>query len=694
VFAVERLRLPRGIGFLICGCVLLAAYPASLQEAPPAAALAGEAYRLGPGDVVEVVVGGVEELALQPSEKGIIIGLDGCFMYPYADVIAAQGKTCSEVAAIIHEALSRRYQNFSVSVRVQALNAQRINVLGAVNQPGSFPYEPELLIRDAIARAGGAVLDGEGAASQVRARLVSATGESETIDLQEALQGVGEYGTRVLEPGDTLVVEQEATVSVLGYVRLPGHFKVKDGTRLSDAIALAGGAMDEQGTQRRLIGDLSRVTINRPGAEMLEVDLTNILGGEGQEDPILLPGDLVYVPPSDQVATIVGYVRQPGKYSFQEGERVSDIIALSGGEVVQVGAIGGSRGDLRRVVLARADGTRLTLDQSRLAQGDPDGGMDPILEPGDTIFVPEERLEVSVLGHVVAQGRYPLRPDDRVADALANAGGPLQPREIPAATTGADLANCVLYRANGDRLLLDLTAFSANRPLGPAPTPDRTRAELDIINNPPLEHGDTLVVPEADSRVRVDGYVTRPGYFEYRAWETISQAIAMAGGPLRNVGSESLAVLRYPNGAEEEIDIRRDDRVLSAGLSIYIPYARYNVAVLGYVALPGLYEWHEGDTVVDMIAQARGPLPPRTDGGMRILKGEYYRAILIRRIDGKGEYFDLDLKKYYENGDLAANPKVLPDDVIMVPQKDKLNPQTILQDIFALPGVLNNIFFR
>ena len=192
--------------------------------------------------------------------------------------------------------------------------------------------------------------------------------------------------------------------------------------------------------------------------------------------------------------------------------------------------------------------------------------------------------------------------------------------------------------------------------------------------------------------MRVDGFVRLPGYFEFRPTETVSQAIAMAGGPETNIGSEYRAILRYPNGAEEEIDVRTDDRLLSPGLSIRVPYARYRVAVLGYVTLPGTYEWHEGDRVVDMVAQARGPIPPRSDGGMRILKGEYYRAILVRRADGEAEYFDLNLAKYYQEGDLTANPLVQPDDVIIVPQKDKFNPQVIFQDLLSLGGLFEAIF--
>ncbi len=647
---------------LVALCCLAAVLPARAEE-----------YRIGLGDVLEVQILGEPELSVPP--PGLTTGPDGAIVLPFVGPVPAAGSTCEEIAERIRAALIEKeiLLDPSVMVRVREYHAQTYNVLGAVHAPGSYPFRPGLTLRDAIAAAGGLVEAGDGAASRTSARLVRSDGQAVPIPLLEVLTGETGLAAVTLEPGDTLLIDRRGTVAVIGQVTAPGVIEVDGEAPLSEIIARSGGVT--------AAGDLDRVSLRRSDGTSEEVALRTLAAGAAQ-GPAVRPGDTVYVP-EIRHANVIGFVANPGPYPVRAETRVSDLVSAAGGPSSGGTSVAGahwSRGDLSRVVLTRRGGASLTLDLAAvLLRGETLPELDPLVGPGDSVFVPEERLEVAVLGHVGAPGRYGLRPGDRITDALALAGGPLRPTAIPSAETAADLAHCVLHRVDGKSVSLDL-----QRLLDQPSAPD----------NLVLQQGDTLFVPEADNRVMVAGYVTTPGYFAYRPGDTVRAAVAMAGGVLANVGSQNAVTVRHADGAEVVLDLAAGDQPLASGDLITVPFARLRVAVLGWVVHPGVFEWHEGDTVADMLAQAGGPV---------IENGDKYRAILIRRTKGaaageagaprpvdvltsigseprpeggrttRGDYEVVDLGRFYNKGQLAGNPPVRPDDIIFVPKSDHTN---------------------
>lgn len=645
--SVRRILLP-------C-LVLLLAIPAVAQT-----------YRIGAGDVLEVQVLGEPDLSVPA--PGLAVGPDGSVVLPFVGPVAAVGNTCEEVAERVRLALIEReiLLEPSVMVRVREYHAQTYNVLGAVRAPGSFPYRRDVTIRDALAAAGGLVESGDGAASRTSARLVRWDGQAMPLPLADVLGGGGAFSVLTLEPGDTLVIDRRGAVAVIGQVRTPGVIEIDGETRVSEMVARAGGATEA--------GDADRISIRRADGTAEEVSIRANLAQEA----LVRPGDTVYVPEMER-ANVIGFVAAPGPYPVRPGSRVSDLVSLAGGPA-SGGATGAgirwSRGDLSRVVLTRREGASVTLDlQAVLLHGQTLPELDPVVHAGDSIFVPEERLEVAVLGHVAAPGRYGLRPGDRVTDALAMAGGPLRPTTIPSASTAADLAHSVLHRVDDQSVSLDVGALL-----------EQPGSEANVV----LAQGDTLFIPEADNRVMVAGYVTTPGYFAYRPGDTVRSAVAMAGGVLTNVGSESAVTVRHSDGAEETVDLTLVDQPLRSGDLVTVAFARLRVAVLGWVVHPGVFEWHEGDTVADMLAQAGGPV---------IDSGDKFHAILIRRTKAsqagapkpvevlasigkpkpelgrttRGDYEVVDLGRFYEKGQLAGNPPVRPDDIVFVPKSDHTN---------------------
>lgn len=114
-------------------------------------------------------------------------------------------------------------------------------------------------------------------------------------------------------------------------------------------------------------------------------------------------------------ARVAGKVGSPGLVPLDRNYRVLDILLRSG----WVQDAGASYVVLRRGV----DGREITLNTVDLARGDPQ--KDPLVESGDTIFVPEADL-VYVTGQINRPGPIALRPNMTVRQLLAMAGGVTQ----------------------------------------------------------------------------------------------------------------------------------------------------------------------------------------------------------------------------------------------------------------------------
>jgi polysaccharide export outer membrane protein len=482
--------------------------------------------------------------------------------------------------------------------------------------------------------------------------------------IRKALDGTVLVHPRVM----VRVQKHNQGVSVLGFVATQGRVPLlAEGSRLSQVLAAAGGVLSETGS-------LQRVLITRDTGEVIEANLDKVVSGDAQADVMVRPGDVVYVPHTEQLANVFGYVATPGRYAIQQGDRISDLIARAGGPLV--GREGGAaEGDLSAVALMRADGATLTLDMTKALADRGSDASNPPAQAGDAVFVPEVRLDVSVLGHVVSPGRVQVRPGDRVSDALAAAGGPIRPTAVPAETIGADLAASVLYRARASREVVPLHL-------------DRLYNDPKQFEDLPLVSGDVIIVPEGKNVIEVSGYVQKPGEYPFRAGETVRGALALAGGPLLNIGSGTTAMVRHADGSEEQINVERDDPKVLPGDAISVPYMRERVAVVGAVVAPGVFDWHEGDTLVSMLARAAGPRVPETAGMFKMERGNPSRVVLLRQEGETYKPITVAVSRFYKQGDPAGNPPLEPGDVIFVPTKGSFDFEALTRDLLVLYGVV------
>jgi len=107
------------------------------------------AYRLSVGDEVRITVFD------HPDISGAYeIDTTGAITFPLLNRVEAAGRSVPDLRRHIEERLNATYL-VDARATVEVLNYRPVYVLGEVNNPGSFGYQPGLTVYQAIAAAGG-----------------------------------------------------------------------------------------------------------------------------------------------------------------------------------------------------------------------------------------------------------------------------------------------------------------------------------------------------------------------------------------------------------------------------------------------------------------------------------------------------------------------------------------------------------
>jgi polysaccharide export outer membrane protein len=190
--------------------LLLAVAPACRSAAPVPAlplptpeeahAARVQANTLGPGDLVEVRV------FQEPDSSGIWrVSPEGTIDYPLCGKVALAGRTSSTAADALRECLARYLRRPQVSVLIREYNSKKIFVFGEVQKPGTFPYDGEMSIIQAITLAGGFTKTAAQNNTNVT-RLVD--GQERKIRVPVEDIGVGRERNFLLQPGDIVFVPE------------------------------------------------------------------------------------------------------------------------------------------------------------------------------------------------------------------------------------------------------------------------------------------------------------------------------------------------------------------------------------------------------------------------------------------------------------------------------------------------------
>jgi polysaccharide export outer membrane protein len=242
---------------------------------------------------------------------------------------------------------------------------------------------------------------------------------------------------------------------------------------------------------------------------------------------------------------VLGEAERPGSYTVSGLSTMTNALFVSGG-VKKIGS-------LRNIQLKRNGRLVSTLDlYDLLLHGD--NSADRQLLPGDVIFIPPIGNTLSVYGAVRRPAIYELKGEKTVAQAIDIAGGLLP---------DADQKGGQLERILPSRLR-EMRNIDLSTPTGA----DALLANGDKLRIPAIR-------PTLENSVMLQGYVFRPGQFEYHPGLRLSNVLT-SFDELRPNADQRYIMIRREVPPEERVEVISADlqRALAAPGSAADPELR------------------------------------------------------------------------------------------------------------------------
>lgn len=286
-----------------------------------------DAYRIGAGDVLEIVVvtgsGRSPQLSadnLQVNEKGQIQVFDG--------ITGAACLTTGELAATLKTRyLQYKREPLSVVVNVKEYRSQLVAVIGAVKSPGRFEMRRPIRLLELLALyAGGPSEVSDGRIEVVHTQNSVCTGPDARAEVAMASASYKWDDVRVgrdeanpyVRPGDVISLSDAPQAFVIGNVRDPKNIPLKERITLTTALAMAGGTLESTKS------DKIRIERQKPGGVSKDVLIVNLNAIKKQQvaDIELMPGDIVEVPSSTPGKLLRGLINSVVPITTQGTVRV------------------------------------------------------------------------------------------------------------------------------------------------------------------------------------------------------------------------------------------------------------------------------------------------------------------------------------------------------------------------------------
>ena len=247
--------------------------------------LPDSSYTLNPGDIMHVSVWGEQNLNGQYS-----IDPKGAVTFPLVGEIQAAGLTQAQFLEALKAGLRKYLVDPKVDLQLMQFRRAQVFVLGQLNRPGEFEFDPGQKIADAVAMAG-SYSDNADIDNATLTRKGSDT--PIPVHLDKILKGTDLSGNVELKNGDLIVVPEDVLgrYFVLGEVLRPGVYKFKKEMTLLDALSNAQGTTPSANKDNVYI-----VRGNPQSPQKIHVDYYHLIKkGDLTQNLKLEPGDTIYV---------------------------------------------------------------------------------------------------------------------------------------------------------------------------------------------------------------------------------------------------------------------------------------------------------------------------------------------------------------------------------------------------------------
>jgi protein involved in polysaccharide export with SLBB domain len=592
----------------------------------------GPDYVLGPGDSLEIDLwGGVSQRLFR------VVDREGRVSLPESGPLLVSGRNLGEVQSTVQQVLRTEYRDVSADVSLSRLRTVRVYVVGDVAAPGAYDISSLSTPLNALFAAGGVTPRGSlRALKHYRGKQLV-----EEVDAYDLLLHGVRSGMGRLENGDTLLVPSIGPqVTVEGMVRRPAIYELDGETSLADVLDLAGGILPTA-TLRHI--EVQRVEAHEKRT-MLALDLSPTEDPDSAKKKLdafkVNDGDAIHIfpiaPYNEDAIYLQGHVLRPGRYSYKQGMKLSDLIG-SYKELLPEPAP-----HYAEIVRLNPPDFRPSVESFDLSAALANPTSAPKLEPLDTVRVFslydfQPAPEVWVGGEVRGPGKYRTSGQAHLRDAVYLAGG---------VTQDASLDSAQLFRTEADGTLKILSVNLREALAG------------DPIDNILLQPRDRLLVHRNPARVDpptvyINGEVAKPGRYPLTTNMHLEDLVRVAGGLKRSAYTESADLSRFDSNvsqtklsdrlqvnlnaamsgdANNDVPLRDGDVLTIRQLPRWADIGA-SVTVRGEVLHPGIYGIQPGERLSSVLARSGG------------LDSEAYAygAVLMRR-----EVRDLEMKSHME----------------------------------------------
>lgn len=406
---------------------------------------------------------------------------------------------------------------------VEDLNAQRVQVEGAVTVPGLYGWEEGMSVKDLLSKANGCAPDCD---------LGSATLFRKRNDLSPGLQSIAldvSSDTTKLLPGDLLVIPSLLTYSGFQYVQVSGAvlnettMPYYEGMTAWDAVVLSGGIKNSA-----IGGKLEIVRKNDDSGSKYsiieeEIDSSVEYGGK-VESATLEAFDHIYVRTfpgfqEEAIVAIEGEVIHPGAYTLTSpNTSISEIISRAGGlnenayaEGISLYRLGSKRREVKsetEIELERLEGIYQYLANTQANS-----------VHNNQLQLIEERINDLREVYLIEK-----REEKRLEE---------EEQRLKAQSTLDD----ELEENDSYSELFQRVGISYKEAV------ENPGSEADIVLLP----GDRIVVPRRPETVLVNGEVLHPTQARFLQKRTFKDYVSQAGG-VTEVAKLGKSYVIYPNG--------------------------------------------------------------------------------------------------------------------------------------------------
>jgi polysaccharide export outer membrane protein len=571
----------------------------------------GPDYVLGPGDSLSIDLwGGLSQRLFRTVDR------EGRLLLPEAGPLLVSGKSLGEVQEAVQRVLRTQFRDVSADISLLKLRTVRVYVVGEVTAPGAYDVSSLSTPLNALFAAGGITARGS------LRRLEHYRGKQllEEVDAYDLLLHGIRGDVKRLENGDSLRVPPlETSVTIDGMVRRPALYELHGEKNLNEVLELAGGILPAAA--------LSHIEVQRLTAHekrsMLSLEI-----GEGSDKEKLRAafekfsvqdGDEIHIFPIAPYNTgavyLEGHVLRPGRYSYHEGMKLTDLIP-SYKELLPEPSE-----RYAEIIRIAAPDNRPVVESFNLAAAIAHPERAPRLEALDTIRIfgrydLEDTPEFMVFGEVRHPGSYRSSGTAHLRDAIYQSGG---------ITPEAWEESAQLFRSVPDG---STKVFSISL---------REALAGDPLNNIVIEPRDRILVHRQPERVNptsvyVRGEVARPGRYPLVANMRVSDLVTSAGGLIRSANPTSADLTHYAatssasaaaqhqeshavnlGGAlakdQSEDFPLRDGDVLTVPQQTGWQNIGASVSIRGEVGKPGVYGIQPGERLSSVLKRAGGLLP-------------------------------------------------------------------------------------